>query len=153
MADLLRARFPRAIIITGDAFELDETLHHHARHVNRIGAVFSSLPLRNFRAAVADNLAKKIRAVLPAGGRLVQYTYRIAGNRRPKAAASFPPRRLHTSSGSTSRLPASAFTANKSAKKRRLPSAIRRNPGLRPNSRCDFPGQPAIMTPNEALDY
>ena len=88
MADLLRSRFPRSRIITGDAFQLDNLLDHHARHVNRIGAVFSSLPLLNFEPEIADNLAKKIRALLPVGGRLVQYSYHL-GNRQPKAAAHF----------------------------------------------------------------
>jgi phosphatidylethanolamine/phosphatidyl-N-methylethanolamine N-methyltransferase len=86
MADLLRVRYPRALIITGDAFNLDETLQQHAPHVRNIGVVFCSLPLRNFHAAVADKLAKSIRALLPAGGRLIQYTYRIA---------STPPRASH----------------------------------------------------------
>jgi phosphatidylethanolamine/phosphatidyl-N-methylethanolamine N-methyltransferase len=86
MADLLRHRFPKAKIITGDAFQLDQTLRRHARQADKIGAVFCSLPLRNFRAAVADELAKKIRHLLPSGGRLIQYTYRIA---------STPPRASH----------------------------------------------------------
>ena len=86
MADLLRNRFPKAKIIAGDAFQLDQMLHRHARHADKIGAVFCSLPLRNFRAAVADELAKKIRLLLPSGGRLIQYTYRIA---------STPPRASH----------------------------------------------------------
>ncbi|HXC99518.1 MAG TPA: methyltransferase domain-containing protein [Verrucomicrobiae bacterium] len=90
MADLLRARFPRAIIITGDAFQLDQLLKQHAPHVNGVGTVFCSLPLRNFRARVADDLAKKVRSLLLPGGRLVQYTYRIASG-PPKAEAHFRP--------------------------------------------------------------
>jgi phosphatidylethanolamine/phosphatidyl-N-methylethanolamine N-methyltransferase len=90
MADLLRARFPRAIIITGDAFQLDALLKEHAPHVDSLGTVFCSLPLRNFRAHVADGLAKKIRSLLRPGGRLVQYTYRIASG-PPKAASHFRP--------------------------------------------------------------
>jgi phosphatidylethanolamine/phosphatidyl-N-methylethanolamine N-methyltransferase len=90
MADLLRARFPRAKIITGDAFQLDQLLKQYARHVEQIGTVFCSLPLRNFKARVADDLARKIRALLPPGGRLVQYTYRIASG-PPKAAEHFRP--------------------------------------------------------------
>jgi phosphatidylethanolamine/phosphatidyl-N-methylethanolamine N-methyltransferase len=88
MADLLRSRFPRATIITGDAFQLDELLKVHSSHAENIETVFSSLPLLNFEAHIADSLAKKIRAVLPAGGRLVQYSYHL-GNRQPKAAAHF----------------------------------------------------------------
>jgi phosphatidylethanolamine/phosphatidyl-N-methylethanolamine N-methyltransferase len=88
MAELLQRRFPRAKIITGDAFQIDEMLKRHAPLVDNVGAVFCSLPLRNFRSHVADGLAKKIRALLPAGGRLVQYTYRIAST-PPKASAHF----------------------------------------------------------------
>ena len=88
MADLLRNRFPRATIITGDAFKLDELLQRHPRQAEKIGMVFSSLPLLNFEPHIADMLAKKIRAVLPSGGRLVQYSYHL-GSRQPKAAAHF----------------------------------------------------------------
>src|ERR1700756_1497311 len=45
MADLLRTRFPRATIITGDAFQLDDLLKQHPRQAANIGMVFSSLPL------------------------------------------------------------------------------------------------------------
>lgn len=88
MADLLRTRFPHAHIITGDAFKLDELLKRHPRFQDRIGMVFSSLPLLNFEEHIADMLAKKIRAVLPPGGKLVQYSYHL-GSRQPKAAAHF----------------------------------------------------------------
>jgi phosphatidylethanolamine/phosphatidyl-N-methylethanolamine N-methyltransferase len=88
MADLLRSRFPRAKIITGDAFQLDKLLKRHARHADNIGMVFSSLPLLNFEPHIADNLAQKIRAVLPAQGKLIQYSYHL-GNKQPKAAAHF----------------------------------------------------------------
>jgi phospholipid N-methyltransferase len=63
-------------------------LKRHARHVDHIGAVFSSLPLLNFEPAIAESLAKKIRALLPSEGRLVQYSYHL-GNKQPKAAAHF----------------------------------------------------------------
>ncbi len=88
MADLLRSRFPRAKIITGDAFQLDKLLKRHARHADNIGMVFSSLPLLNFEPHIADNLAQKIRAVLPPQGKLIQYSYHL-GNKQPKAAAHF----------------------------------------------------------------
>jgi phosphatidylethanolamine/phosphatidyl-N-methylethanolamine N-methyltransferase len=88
MADLLRNRFPRAKIITGDAFQLDKLLKRHVRYAENIGMVFSSLPLMNFEAHIADSLARKIRALLPPEGRLVQYSYHVA-NRQPKAAAHF----------------------------------------------------------------
>src|SRR5580693_6893959 len=41
MADLLRSRFPRAKIITGDAFQLDKLLKRHARQVDKISTVIS----------------------------------------------------------------------------------------------------------------
>ncbi|MDB6022069.1 MAG: ribosomal methyltransferase KsgA/Dim1 family protein [Pedosphaera sp.] len=88
MADLLRARFPRAKIITGDAFQLDELLKQHGLHSEKIGMVFSSLPLLNFEPHTADMLARKIRALLPPAGKLIQYSYHV-GNRQPKAAAHF----------------------------------------------------------------
>lgn len=88
MADLLRSRFPRATIITGDAFQLDELLKFFPRHAANVGMVFSSLPLLNFEEHIADTLAKKIRELLPSGGRLVQYSYHL-GNKQPKAAAHF----------------------------------------------------------------
>jgi phosphatidylethanolamine/phosphatidyl-N-methylethanolamine N-methyltransferase len=88
MADHLRSRFPRAKIITGDAFELDALLMRHARAAGKIGVVFSSLPLLNFEPHIADALAQKIRALLPPEGKLVQYSYHL-GNRQPKAAAHF----------------------------------------------------------------
>jgi phosphatidylethanolamine/phosphatidyl-N-methylethanolamine N-methyltransferase len=88
MADHLRQRFPRARIITGDAFQLDKLLAKHLRRNESVGMVFSSLPLLNFEPKIADNLAKKIRAVLQPSGRLVQYSYHL-GNRQPKAAAHF----------------------------------------------------------------
>jgi len=87
MADLLRNRFPRAKIITGDAFQLDKLLKRQ-RYAENIGMVFSSLPLMNFEAHIADSLARKIRAILPPAGRLVQYSYHVA-NRQPKAAEHF----------------------------------------------------------------
>jgi phosphatidylethanolamine/phosphatidyl-N-methylethanolamine N-methyltransferase len=88
MADHLRNRFPRAKIITGDAFQLDKLLKKHARYASQIGVVFSSLPLLNFEPKIADDLAKKIRAALAPNGKLVQYSYHL-GNKQPKAAAHF----------------------------------------------------------------
>jgi phosphatidylethanolamine/phosphatidyl-N-methylethanolamine N-methyltransferase len=88
MADHLRQQFPRATIITGDAFELDVLLKQHAPQAENISVVFSSLPLLNFEPHLADSLAKKIRALLPATGKLVQYSYNVA-NKQPKAASHF----------------------------------------------------------------
>jgi phosphatidylethanolamine/phosphatidyl-N-methylethanolamine N-methyltransferase len=88
MAGHLRTRFPRSKIITGDAFQLDKLLKRHARQMENIQVVFSSLPLLNFEPAIADSLARKIRNILPPSGKLVQYSYHL-GNKQPKAAAHF----------------------------------------------------------------
>ncbi|MDB6121648.1 MAG: putative methyltransferase [Pedosphaera sp.] len=88
MAHHLRNRFPRARIITGDAFELDSLLKMHLPSAHNIGVVFSSLPLLNIEPETADRLARKIRAVLQSKGKLVQYSYHL-GNKQPKAAAHF----------------------------------------------------------------
>jgi phosphatidylethanolamine/phosphatidyl-N-methylethanolamine N-methyltransferase len=81
LAKLLRKRFPRAHIIAGDAWELDELLRDHVPAIPTVGAVISSLPLLNFPKEKAELLAAKIRGVLDPRGRWVQYTYQIGKNR------------------------------------------------------------------------
>lgn len=81
LGKLLRKRFHRASIITGDAWDLDTLLAELPRPVASVGAVISSLPLLNFPKEQADLLAKKIRAVLEPGGRWVQYSYHILKDR------------------------------------------------------------------------
>jgi phosphatidylethanolamine/phosphatidyl-N-methylethanolamine N-methyltransferase len=93
LADLLRKKFPRAHIITGDAWQLDALLRELREPVVSVGAVVSSLPLLNFSEEQAEALAQKIRAVLEPQGNWVQFTYRIH-KLRPRGAASF---RLHAS--------------------------------------------------------
>ena len=86
LARLLRERFPRARIITGDAWQLDVLLRN--RQIESVGAVISSLPLLNFSEEQASALARKIRAALEPGGHWVQFTYRIH-RLRPRGAANF----------------------------------------------------------------
>ncbi len=88
LAHLLRERFPRAHVITGDAWQLDSLLEHRPKPVTSVGAVISSLPLLNFSVEKAEALAQKIRAVLEPQGHWVQFTYRIH-KLRPRGAASF----------------------------------------------------------------
>jgi phosphatidylethanolamine/phosphatidyl-N-methylethanolamine N-methyltransferase len=88
LARLLRERFPRAHIITGDAWQLDELLHHRHKPIRRVGAVISSLPLLNFTPEQAEALADKIRTVLDPQGTWVQYSYRIH-NRRTRGTSRF----------------------------------------------------------------
>lgn len=93
MAQLLRKRFPRAHVITGDAWQLDDLLRNHREPIESVGAVISSLPLLNFSEEQAEALAQKIRDVLEPQGNWVQFTYRIH-RLRPRGSASF---RLHAS--------------------------------------------------------
>jgi phosphatidylethanolamine/phosphatidyl-N-methylethanolamine N-methyltransferase len=88
MAALLREKYPRARIITGDAWQLDDLLRGLREPVESVGAVISSLPLLNFSEAQAGALAQKIRAVLEPDGNWVQFTYRIH-KLRPRGASSF----------------------------------------------------------------
>jgi len=91
LARLLRERFPRATVITGDAWKMDELLRDH--HIDSVGAIMSSLPLLNFSVEEAEALAGKIRTVLAPNGNWVQYSYGIH-KLKPRGAASF---QLHAS--------------------------------------------------------
>ncbi|HZF02032.1 MAG TPA: methyltransferase domain-containing protein [Methylomirabilota bacterium] len=91
MARLLRERFPKANIITGDAWQMDTLLRGH--HIENVGAIMSSLPLLNFSVEQAEALAQKIRTVLEPQGNWVQYSYQI-GKARPRGSSTF---RLHAS--------------------------------------------------------
>ena len=93
LARLLQERFPRARILAGDAWHLDDLLRNHRNPIESVGAVISSLPLLNFSVEKAEALAQKIRAVLEPQGHWVQFTYRIH-KLRPRGAASF---KLHAS--------------------------------------------------------
>src|SRR5208282_223155 len=57
LALLLRQRFPRAQIISGDAWQLDDLLRRRHQPIASVGAVISSLPLLNFTPAEAEALA------------------------------------------------------------------------------------------------
>ena len=81
LAKLLRKRFPRSHILTGDAWQLDTMLEELPQPVTTVGAVISSLPLLNFPVEKADALAQKIRGILEPHGRWVQYSYQIIKNR------------------------------------------------------------------------
>jgi phosphatidylethanolamine/phosphatidyl-N-methylethanolamine N-methyltransferase len=106
LAKRLRKRFPRARIITGDAWKLDTLLAELTQPVESVGAVISSLPLLNFSKKQADELAFKIRSVLEPRGRWVQYSYHIIKD-RSRGADNFrlvsskivwwnlPPARVH----------------------------------------------------------
>lgn len=79
LAATLQKKFPRAHIIAGDAWQMDELLRKIS--VESVGAVISSLPLLNFTPEQATALAGKIRAVLEPQGHFVQFSYQIAKKR------------------------------------------------------------------------
>src|SRR5476649_527561 len=56
MARMLRQKFPRAHIITGDAWQLDDLLRGLHDPVKSVGAVISSLPLLNFSPEQAEEI-------------------------------------------------------------------------------------------------
>jgi phosphatidylethanolamine/phosphatidyl-N-methylethanolamine N-methyltransferase len=93
LASLLHERFPRANIIVGDAWHLDDLLRDRLQPIESVGAVISSLPLLSFSEEQAEALAQKIRAVLEPQGNWVQFSYRI-NKLRPRGASTF---RLHAS--------------------------------------------------------
>jgi phosphatidylethanolamine/phosphatidyl-N-methylethanolamine N-methyltransferase len=88
LAHLLRQRFPRAHIISGDAWQLDDLLRSRDKPIVSVGAVISSLPLLNFSVEQAEALAQKIRAILEPQGTWVQYSYQI-GKLRSRGSSSF----------------------------------------------------------------
>jgi phosphatidylethanolamine/phosphatidyl-N-methylethanolamine N-methyltransferase len=93
LAELLREKFPRSHIITGDAWQLDDLLRDRFEPIEKVGAVISSLPLLNFHPKQAEALAEKIRAILEPKGKWVQYSYQISAL-RPRGSSNF---RLHAS--------------------------------------------------------
>jgi phosphatidylethanolamine/phosphatidyl-N-methylethanolamine N-methyltransferase len=105
LASLLRKRFPRALIISGDAWQMDELLRERLQPIESVGAVISSLPLLNFPVEKAEELGAKIRSLLDKKGKWVQYSYHIG--KRPPGSSRFrllaskivwfnlPPARVH----------------------------------------------------------
>jgi len=93
LARMLREKFPRAQIITGDAWKLDDLLRRRREPIESVGAVISSLPLLNFPPEEVEMLAMKIRAVLEPNGNWVQYSYQIH-KRRTRGTSGF---HLHAS--------------------------------------------------------
>jgi phosphatidylethanolamine/phosphatidyl-N-methylethanolamine N-methyltransferase len=69
----LARAFPTLRMLNGDAAQLPALLARH--DVKPVGAVVSSLPLLAMPAPVVEAIARAIVSVLPAGGRLVQFTY------------------------------------------------------------------------------
>lgn len=72
LAKHLSEKFPHVKIIQGDAAHLVSLLSH----LNiQVSSIVSSLPLRNMPEETIQAIAKQIKALLPADGRYIQYTY------------------------------------------------------------------------------
>ncbi|HET8596455.1 MAG TPA: methyltransferase domain-containing protein [Castellaniella sp.] len=72
----LRHRFPALTVIGADAARLEALLPAN----RRVDAVVSSLPLRSLPACEVAAVLDQCRRCLPAGGRLVQFTYALWGH-------------------------------------------------------------------------
>jgi phosphatidylethanolamine/phosphatidyl-N-methylethanolamine N-methyltransferase len=88
LSRLLRDRFRRIRVITGDAEQLDELVRKYVGRGRTAGAVISSLPLRNFTPASAMLIAEKIHKILRPTGKWVQYSYHLA-NQQHRGDFSF----------------------------------------------------------------
>lgn len=77
----LRTRFPAVKVVEGDATELA----HLLKPGSRIDAIVSSLPLRSLPRRDATAIVAQWRALLAAGGTVVQFTYDLlsTGDRPP----------------------------------------------------------------------
>lgn len=73
--DLLRARFPRATVIEGDAYALTETLSGHLSEPAI--ALVSSLPLFTKPPAMRAALAKEAFGLLVPDAPFIQFTYSV----------------------------------------------------------------------------
>lgn len=84
---LLRARFPRARIVQGDAYaegpEIEAALAGRP-----VGAVVSSLPLFNKPDAVRENVIGAALARLPAGHPFIQFSYALTLPVKPAKIAA-----------------------------------------------------------------
>lgn len=78
LADFLRERYPKALIISADAVELDQILPGM-----KFGGVFSSLPLKVFTDQQVERICAAIHNVLLPGAHWVQYSYQILNGCAP----------------------------------------------------------------------
>jgi phospholipid N-methyltransferase len=74
LAEGLRRRFPHIEVIHGDALQLRKLLGARAL---KVGAIFSSLPLRSLPQHDANSIREEIQAIMRPGSRLIQYSYNL----------------------------------------------------------------------------
>ena len=106
MARLLRERFPRAHIITGDAWQMDRPAARRRKPVESVGAVISSLPLLNFPRKGRDLAKKSAPSSNQTANGCSTAIKSATSSRRARPASDCAPRK---SSGLIFRPPASAF--------------------------------------------
>lgn len=71
--DWLTHRFPKAMVIHGDAAKLQEILPRDL--IGQISTVVSSLPMLSFPLPLQRAIVEQVFGVTSASGRLLQYTY------------------------------------------------------------------------------
>lgn len=100
----LRARFPQAIVLHGDAADLPALLAR-AGHLPHVGHIVSGLPLLSIAPACRQRIVQAAVQALAPGGRLLQFTYALAGpspwqqaglvrRRSERVLANLPPARV-----------------------------------------------------------
>jgi phosphatidylethanolamine/phosphatidyl-N-methylethanolamine N-methyltransferase len=72
-ADRLKARYPAAHVIEGDAFELAKSLG--AACPKQFDSAISALPLLNFPLALRVSFVEQVLDLLPVGRPLIQFSY------------------------------------------------------------------------------
>ncbi len=75
LAAYLERQFPRVRVLCGDAAKLRDLLP--AEMQGRVSVAVSSLPLRNMRKAVRQDIVEATLAALAPHGELIQFTYRL----------------------------------------------------------------------------
>ena len=76
MVDWTKKRFPKAKVMLGDASKLRELLDSDKDlDSKKVTHVVSSLPLKSLPKNVVAGIANEVKAVLPPGGKLIQFTY------------------------------------------------------------------------------
>jgi phosphatidylethanolamine/phosphatidyl-N-methylethanolamine N-methyltransferase len=81
LAHFLRQRFPKALVVCGDALELDRVLGGM-----QFAGVFSSLPLKVFDPREVQRIADAIHGALLPGAHWVQYSYQLFNGHAPSVS-------------------------------------------------------------------
>jgi phosphatidylethanolamine/phosphatidyl-N-methylethanolamine N-methyltransferase len=76
LIDLLKKRFPKLCIVSGDAQFLDDILNKHIEKEERpVKFVISGLPLRSLPKAIVRAIEQQLELILSENGRFIQFTY------------------------------------------------------------------------------